>query len=104
MANDPGLAADTMTYLQAIAGDNGVHDPNAAWWLSPDIQLTGPVSGIDKADPGADNTVDVTVHASAQGAYAPGAESITIELYGANPSVPLAPNNPQTPHPPHPTH
>jgi len=96
MANDPGLAADTMTYLQAIAGDNGVHDPNAAWWLSPDIQLTGPVSGIDKADPGADNTVDVTVHASAQGAYAPGAESITIELYVANPSLAMAPNNPQS--------
>jgi len=94
MANDPGLAADTMTYLEAIAGDGGVHDPSGVFWLSPGIQLTGPVSGIDKADPGAANTVDVTVHASATGSYAAGAESITIELYVANPALVMAPNNP----------
>jgi hypothetical protein len=96
MANDPGLASDTMTFLQAVAGDNGVHDPGGVFWLSPDIQLTGPTSGIDKADPGAVNTVDVTVHAAATGAYAAGAESITIDLFVANPSLVMAPDNAQS--------
>jgi hypothetical protein len=96
MANDPGLASDTSTYLEAIAGDNGVHDPNGVFWLSPDIQLTGPTSGPDKADPGADNTVDVTYHASANGIVSPGAESLTIDLFVANPSLVMAPNNPQS--------
>jgi hypothetical protein len=97
MANDPGLVNDTSTYLEAIAGDNGVHDPNGVWWLSPDIQLTGPTSGPDKADPGAVNTVDVTVHATADGPANPtGAESITVELFVANPSLVMAPNNAQS--------
>ena len=95
MADDPGLVSDTSTYLQAIAGDNGVHDVNGVWWLSPDIQLHGPVSGPDKADPGADNTVDVTVHVN--GPDNPtGAESITVQLFVANPSLVMAPDNPQS--------
>jgi len=96
MANDPGLAADTSTFLQAIAGDNGVHDPNGVFWLSPDIQLTGPVSGPDKADPNANNTVDVTVHATANGTVPPGTESLSIDLFVANPSLVMAPNNAQS--------
>src|SRR5215831_11891304 len=96
MANDPGLVADAATYLQAIAGDNGVHNVNGVWWLSPDIQLNGPVSGPDKADPGVANTIDVTIHASATAAPFPGTESITIELYVANPSLVMAPNNAQS--------
>ena len=96
MANDPGLASDTSTFLQAIAGDNGVHDPNGVFWLSPDILLTGPTSGIGKADPGEDNTVDVTFHASANGTVPAGTESLSIELYAANPSLVMAPNNPQS--------
>src|SRR6266545_6453759 len=56
MANDPGLAADTLTYMEAVSGDGGIHDAAGVWWLSPDIQLIGSVSGMDKADPGVDNT------------------------------------------------
>lgn len=95
MAIDQGLAADTSTYLEAIAGDGGVHDATGVWWLSPDIQLTGSVSGPDMADPGVDNTVDVTIH-SAVGpnrTLPPGTESLTIELWVANPSLVMAPNN-----------
>jgi len=52
MPNDPGLAGDTCFYMEAVSGDGGTHDPAGTWWLSPDIQLTGPVSGPDNADPG----------------------------------------------------
>jgi len=96
MAIDPALAADTLTYMEAVSGDGGIHDAGSVWWLSPDIQLIGSVSGIDKADPGADNTVDVTLHAAAvarNGALPPGTESLTVELWVANPSLAMAPNN-----------
>jgi hypothetical protein len=96
MANDPGLISDTSTYLEAIAGDGGVHDPNGVWWLSPDIQLNGPVSGPDKADPGMTNTVDVTVHAGANGVVPPGTESITVDLFVGNPSLVMSPTDPQS--------
>jgi hypothetical protein len=96
MPNDPGLAADTATYLEAIAGDNGVHDSQAVFWLSPDIQLTGPVSGIDKADPGVVNTVDVIYHATANGTLPPGTEFVVLELWVANPSLVMAPDNTQS--------
>ena len=93
MANDSALVNDTSTYMEAAPGDGGVHDVNGVWWLSPDIALTGSVSGADKADPGVDNTVDVTFHASANGALVPGTESITVELWVANPSLAMAPDN-----------
>ena len=93
MANDPGLAADTCTFMEAVSGDGGTHNVNSAWWLSPDIQLTGPTSGPDKADPGAANTVDVTLHNRAGNCrLPPGTESITLELWMGNPSLAMAPN------------
>ena len=60
MANDPGLSGDTCIYMEAVAGDGGVHNSSGVWWLSPDIQLVGPTSGPDKADPGVVNPVTVT--------------------------------------------
>lgn len=93
MPNDPALAADSQTFMEAVAGDGGIHDPTAVWWLSPDVELTGSVSGADKADPGVDNVVDVTFHAALTGALFSGTESITIELWVANPSLVMAPNN-----------
>ena len=95
MAIDPALAADTCTYMEAIAGDGGVHDATGVWWLSPDIQLIGSASGADKADPGVDNTVDVTLHSVAGPTCAipSGTESLTIDLWVANPSLAMAPNN-----------
>jgi hypothetical protein len=96
MATDPGLAADTSTFLEANAGDNGVHDPAGVFWLSPDIQLTGPTSGIGKADPGQANTVDVTYRATANGTVPSGTESLTIDLFVANPSLVMAPDNPSS--------
>lgn len=50
MPNDPGLAGDTCIFMEAIPGDGGTHDPNDVWWLSPGINLTGPVSGPENAD------------------------------------------------------
>jgi hypothetical protein len=94
MPNDPGLAADACTYMEAVSGDGGTHNASGAWWLSPDIQLVGSVSGMDKADPGVDNTIDVTLHAAAGNCVLPpGTESLTIDLYVANPSLAMAPNN-----------
>src|SRR5262245_46569061 len=95
MASDPALAADTSTYVEAVAGDGGAHNSNGVWWLSPDIDLVGSVSGPDKADPGVDNTIDVTLHSASPGGTVPaGTESLTIELWVANPSLAMAPNQP----------
>jgi hypothetical protein len=95
MAIDPALAADTCTYMEAVAGDGGVHDPAGVWWLSPDIQLIGSASGADKADPGVDNTIDVTFHSAAGTTCTlpAGTESLTIDVWVANPSLAMAPNN-----------
>ena len=93
MAVDPGLSADPCIYMEAVAGDGGVHNASGVWWLSPDIVLTGATSGPDKADPGANNTVDVTFHYKNNCQLRNGRDSITIELWVANPSLAMAPNN-----------
>src|SRR5882672_2300439 len=93
MANDPGLAADTCFFMEAVSGDGGVHNPNDVWWLSPDISLVGPVSGPDKADPGMLNPVQVKFHRKSGNCTTPGDESISVQLWVGNPSLVMAPNN-----------
>jgi len=95
MANDPGLAGDTCYFMEAVSGDGGTHDPAGVWWLSPDILLTGPVSGPDNADPGQVNPVEVKFHRKAANSdcTTPGDESVTVELWVGNPSLAMAPNN-----------
>jgi len=96
MPNDPGLANDTCIFMEAISGDGGTHNANDVWWLSPDIALTGPVSGADNADPGQTNPVQVRCHKKAANSNCnfPGDESVTVQLFVANPSLAMAPNNP----------
>jgi len=96
MPNDPGLAGDTCFYMEAVSGDGGTHDPAGTWWLSPDIQLTGPVSGPDNADPGQVNPVVVKFHRKPANSdcKTPGDESITVQLWVGNPSLAMTPNNP----------
>lgn len=98
MPNDPGLNADRCIFMEAIQGDGGVHNTNDPWWLSPDIKLTGPVSGLDKADPGQDNTVEVRFHMQAailnQCILPAGTESISAEFWVGNPSLAMTPDNP----------
>lgn len=93
MSNDPGLANDNCIFLEAIPGDGGTHNGNAVWWLSPDITLTGPVTGLDNADTPHSNPIRVKVHrkSAASGCHFPGDESITVELWVANPSLVMAP-------------
>jgi hypothetical protein len=93
MSNDPGLANDNCIFTEAIPGDGGTHNGNAVWWLSPDITLTGPVTGLDNADTGHSNPITVKVHRkpAASGCHFPGDESITVELWVANPSLVMAP-------------
>jgi hypothetical protein len=93
MANDPGLTTDTCIYMEAVTGDKGTHDNTGVWWLSPDIQLTGPISGPDKADPGQSNPVNVNFHRKADDCVTLGDESVTVELWVGNPSLAMAPNN-----------
>ena len=95
MPNDPGLAGDTCFYMEAVSGDGGTHDPAGTWWLSPDIQLTGPVSGPDNADPGQVNPVVVKFHRRAANSdcQTTGDESIAVQLWVGNPSLAMAPNN-----------
>lgn len=96
MANDPGLAADKCIYMEAVAGDGGSHQTSGVWWLSPDIKLTGPTSGPDKADTGASNDIEITVRRRPDGrdcVLPAGTESITVEVWAANPSLVMTPDN-----------
>jgi hypothetical protein len=98
MPNDPALNPDKCIYMEASQGDGGVHNGNDTWWLSPDIKLTGPTSGLDKADPGQNNTVDVIFHMQAailnECVLPAGTESITAEFWVGNPSLAMTPDNP----------
>jgi hypothetical protein len=84
--------------MEAIQGDGGVHDSSDTWWLSPDIKLTGPISGPDKADPDQDNSVEVQFHRKTAAPRScnlpPGTESITAEFWVGNPSLAMTPDNP----------
>jgi hypothetical protein len=93
MAHDPGLAADTCIFMETIPGDGGVHHTNEAWWLSPDIGLTGPESGPDVADAGQANPATVTFHRkpAASGCAFPNDEALTVELWVAGPSLVMSP-------------
>jgi hypothetical protein len=93
MANDPGLTNDTCIFMEAISGDKGNHDSNNVWWLSPDIGLIGPVSGLDNADAGQVNPVKIKFHRRGAGSNClfPGDEAITVELWVANPSLAMSP-------------
>jgi hypothetical protein len=94
MPNDPGLSRDTCMFMEAVSGDGGVHT-SPVWWLSPDIELNGPTSGPNKADPGQINPVNVRFHNKAEGQCEPvGDEAAAVELWVGNPSVVMTPNNP----------
>jgi hypothetical protein len=94
MAKDPGLSADTCIFMESTSGDGGVHNANV-WWLSPDIVLTGPVSGADKADPGQINSVDITIRrkTAESNCLFPGDEQLLAELWVGNPAIAMTPNN-----------
>ncbi len=93
MPNDPGLAGDTCIFMEAIPGDGGNQNPNDVWWLSPDITLIGPVSGLDRADAGQSNAIKIKFRRkpAASGCVFPGDESINVEAWVANPSLVMAP-------------
>ena len=93
MPNDPGLSSDSCIFIEAATGDGGNHNPNRVWWLSPDIELVGPVSGPDNADAGQTNPVTVTFHRKPAGSNCifPGDESVNVELWVAKPSLVMLP-------------
>ena len=96
MANDPGLSNDTCIFVEAITGDGGSHDPNNVWWLSPDINLVGALSGLDSGDAGHTNIITVTFHrkGATSNCTFPGDESINVEAWVANPSLAISPKIP----------
>jgi len=93
MANDPGLSTDTCIFMEAVSGDGGNHNGSGIWWLSPDIDLVGPVSGHDNADAGQDNPVTISYHRKPADSNCvfPGDESLLTELWVANPSLVISP-------------
>ncbi len=92
MSIDPGLTNDNCIFIQANAGDGGVHATTGVWWLSPDIQLTGPTSGPDQADVGADNPVVVKAYKKNACTLPTDARNVIIELWAGNPSLAMSPN------------
>jgi hypothetical protein len=91
MSIDPGLQNDTCTFIEANAGDGGNHNVNGQWWLSPDIALTGPVSGPDQADAGKPNTVVVTAHLKPGCTPDSTAHNVLVELWIGNPALAMSP-------------
>jgi hypothetical protein len=92
MPSDPGLAGDTCIFMEAIPGDGGNQNPNDVWWLSPDITLKGPVSGLETADQGT-NSISIKFHRKPGGTCTfPGDESITVQVWVANPSLIMSPH------------
>jgi hypothetical protein len=89
---DPGLSADTCFYIEAASGDGGLHT-SSVWWLSPDIVLTGPASGSDRADPGQINPVEVHFHQTGTQCSSTGDEALIVELWVGNPSIAMSPAN-----------
>src|SRR5215831_399912 len=98
MADDPGLSSDTCIFLEAITGDGGTHNAGDTWWLSPDINLLGVLSGPDNADAGQVNPVTVKFHRkpAASNCLFPGDESLLAELWVANPSLVISPRIPHS--------
>ncbi len=96
MPNDPGLSADTCIFMEAVSGDGGAHNGNGTWWLSPDVSLTGPTSGPDKADPGQHNAIQITTRRKAADSNClfPFSESLLVEVWAGNPALVMTPNNP----------
>lgn len=93
MPSDPGFSSDTCIFMEAAPGDGGAHNGNAVWWLSPDLSLNGPTSGLDQADPGQINKISVKFRRkpATSGCTFPGAESLTVEVWVANPSLAMVP-------------
>ena len=93
MPSDPGLSNDSCIFIEAATGDGGNHNPNSVWWLSPDIELVGPVSGPDSADAGQTNPVTVNFHRKSADSNCnfPGDESLNVEVWVANPSLVISP-------------
>lgn len=87
MPNDPGLAADTCIFLEAIPGDGGAHNVTDTWWLSPAITLSG--------TSGQNNSATVRLHrkAAGSGCTTPFSESVTVELWAAGPSLAMIPDD-----------
>ena len=96
MATDPGLSNDTCIFIEAVTGDGGNHDPNSVWWLSPDVSLTGPISGPDTADAGQTNVGKVTFRRklAASNCDFSGDESVNVEFWVAKPSLVMSPRLP----------
>lgn len=105
---DPGLSVqqpggpipDRCIYMRAIAGDtgaqaNGARIVPAVWWLSPDIELTGPVSGADRADPPAPGQLPnrVVVRFNVRANCTPADTKARADAWICNPSLVVSPPN-----------
>jgi hypothetical protein len=77
MAIDPTLTKDNCTRMAPSA--------LPSWWLSDDVKLINPASGV--AQQGATNTVQVTVRkAAGQCSFPAAADFIKVELYVCDPT------------------
>ena len=87
MSNDPGLAADSCMFMEALPGDGGAHNASDIWWLSRDVGLNA-----------AHDTVKLTMHRKSadSGCATSFSESLTVELWAASPSLAMVPNNPSS--------
>jgi hypothetical protein len=81
--NDP-LLTDSELYCEAIAGDAGVHNAGAVWWLSPDLTVVGnavPMVGVP---------VEVRLRARHRGGL-PNSTQVQFDIWEGDASVAMSP-------------
>ncbi len=77
MSLDFGLTADTCIFMNPGAPD---------WWLSEDVKITNPPSGV--AQPGTQNDVQITVRHKPKGCALPAnSDFVKVDLYVCNPTA-----------------
>src|SRR5678815_5753725 len=88
---------DRCLYLEATAGDGGLHT-SPQWWLSPDVFISGP-DGMGRATPGpnattsAANTIQVRVHKKRDCQVDPNAGTVLVDVYVGDPSLTMTPGS-----------
>jgi hypothetical protein len=93
MANP--LDKDTCIYIEANAGDQGVHNTQGVWWLSPDVSIV-PLNPEGEVTPGFIHKFQIRVHKKATPCSFGGKPTnVILEAHIAIPSLVIDPGNPE---------
>jgi hypothetical protein len=89
---DNPLEPDRCVYVEWTAGDRGTRTPGGVWWLSPDIQISGPTANqitLGAQPPHPTHTVVCRPHAVANCLGA--ASAVVVQAFVGTPGVSFTP-------------